>query len=775
MKHRTGSLCRLPGLVWIFTAWLTACSLFTGLSRAQEGPKTLKPGEVDQLDWPYWRGPEWNSISRETGLPDTINPGGGDGSNLAWKREDLGGRSTPVVLRGKLYYITRHNPGTAKECEKIVCLDAATGETKWESIHNVWSSDVPDTRVGWSNVVGDPETGYVYALGANGLFKCLDGESGKIIWQLPLHEQFGVLTTYGGRTNSPIICEDMVIFGSVIIGWGDMAVPAHRILAFDKLSGQVRWFISTRLRPEDTIYNNPTIAVIKGQKLMITGAGDGWIYGIQPRTGKKVWEYEFSRRGLNLAPTVDGDVVYMGHSEENRKPNGSVVGAIAAIDATQMGNVSEKGEIWKTLEIADGKSSILKVRDEKLGDRLYCPDDGGKLFVLDAKTGEEVCKKIGLGTINFGAPLYADGKIFYSEKNGRWYILTPDEKKGVVGWERTAKGKTNGTFPQGDECWASPVISHGRLYILTTGALYCFEDKAKTKGSAPRPAQPEETPVSEDMTPAQLQLIPAEILVKPGEKVNYSVKVFNSRGQLLKSSAEPTYSVAANGAITAAGEFTAAADAKHVAAIVTAQVGELKATGRVRIVPPLPWKFDMEGLTDAPITWIGARYRHQLRKSPDGNSYLAKITTIPKGTRSRASFGPSDLHDYTVQADMLPHELDKKLPDMGLIAQGYTFEVSGERDLLHIGSWISHDKRYFATKPFKMEPNNWYTLKLQAANVDGQAVIKAKIWKKADKEPTEWSLELTDPQPNKIGAPGMFGNATNAEVFIDNVLVTPNS
>jgi outer membrane protein assembly factor BamB len=222
-----------------------------------------------------------------------------------------------------------------------------------------------------------------------------------------------------------------------------MAVPAHRILAFDKMTGQVRWFISTRLRPEDTIYNNPTIAVIKGQKLMITGAGDGWIYGIQPRTGRKVWEYEFSRRGLNLAPTVDGDVVYMGHSEENRPPDSTRVGAIAAIDATQEGkdlktplNVSKTAEIWKTLEIADGKSSILKVED-----RLYCPDDGGKVFILDAKTGgEEFNKKVNLGTINFGAPMYADGKIYYCEKNGRWYILTPDAAKGLVGWERTGKG-----------------------------------------------------------------------------------------------------------------------------------------------------------------------------------------------------------------------------------------------------------------------------------------------------------------------------------------------
>ena len=51
--------------------------------------------KVDPLDWPYWRGPEGNSISRETGLPDTINLKGGAGSNLLWKKEGAAGRGTP--------------------------------------------------------------------------------------------------------------------------------------------------------------------------------------------------------------------------------------------------------------------------------------------------------------------------------------------------------------------------------------------------------------------------------------------------------------------------------------------------------------------------------------------------------------------------------------------------------------------------------------------------------------------------------------------------------
>src|SRR5690606_24275263 len=138
------------------------------------------------------------------------NPKGGEGSNLLWKRSDLGTRSTPIVMRGKLYVLVRDKPGTADEGEKVVCVDAATGEQKWERRLDVYLSDVPDTRVGWSNVVGDPETGLIYAQGVGGLFACIDGDSGKIVWSHNLVEEFGTITTYGGRTNNPVMFDDLV-------------------------------------------------------------------------------------------------------------------------------------------------------------------------------------------------------------------------------------------------------------------------------------------------------------------------------------------------------------------------------------------------------------------------------------------------------------------------------------------------------------------------------------------------------------------------------------
>src|SRR5512146_2248040 len=70
--------------------------------------------EADPLDWPSWRGPEQNGISRETGLIDHWDPNAeGTSGNVIWKNTELGGISTPIVLNGKLYTIVRADPGTS--------------------------------------------------------------------------------------------------------------------------------------------------------------------------------------------------------------------------------------------------------------------------------------------------------------------------------------------------------------------------------------------------------------------------------------------------------------------------------------------------------------------------------------------------------------------------------------------------------------------------------------------------------------------------------------
>ncbi len=715
--------------------------------------------EADPLDWHYWRGPEYNGISRETGLVDDWNPDGGEGSNVLWKNEEAGTRSTPIIMNGKLYTITRDQPGTELEGEKVVCLDANTGEKIWENRFNVWLSDVPDTRVGWSSVVGDPATGHVYALGVCDYFLCLDGETGKTIWSRPLHEEFGMLSTYGGRTNFPVVCDDLVIINGVIIGWGEMAKPAHRFLAFDKLTGEVVWFTSTRLLPEDTTYSSPIVTVLNGQKALVFGSGDGSVWALQPRTGRVIWKYELSRRGVNVAPVVVGDTVFCGHSEEN--PVGTAMGAFAAINGTGKGDISKSGELWRIEELMIGKSSPVVVDD-----RVYCVDDSGKLYVLDAKTGEMIGRKMTLGTMGRASLLYADGKIYAMEGNGRWYILTPDEQDGV-------KVLSKGRLPSGEECNASPICWHGKLYITSAGGLYCLQDKSKEHGVTPRPPEAQENPVEEDPQPAHVQVVPAESLMQPGKLQTFKVRLYNSAGQFLKESSA-AYELSGPGQIGDDGTYLAPSDAAHVASMVSAKVDDLPpGNARIRIVPPLPWQFDFEGLTDLPVTWVGARYRHVIRPV-DGSNAVVKVTTIPKGTRSRAWFGPSDLHDYTMQSDVKGALTDNKMPDIGLIAQGYEMDLQGASQKLQIRSWVPHDKRTQATVDFPWEPNVWYVMKLQASVAGDTAVLQGKVWPRDQDEPAEWTLEIIDEAPNVSGSPGLYGNAKDAEIYLDNLSVTPN-
>ncbi|MBM81031.1 MAG: pyrrolo-quinoline quinone [Planctomycetaceae bacterium] len=550
--------------------------------------------DAGEMDWPHWRGPEMNGISREKGLVESWDP---DGQNLLWKREDLGSRSTPIVMNGKLYMMVRHNADSEEEQEKVVCVDAVTGKTIWESIFKVFLSDVPDTRVAWSSVVGDPKTGRVYALGVCGYFQCLDGATGKTIWSHSLSEENGLLSTYGGRTNFPVIHGDLVIISAIVIGWGEMAKPAHRFVAFHKDNGQPVWFNGTRLLPYDTTYSSPVTTVINGQNLMIFGSGDGGVHAMQPQTGKVVWTYNVSRRGLNVTPLVYNNTVISGHSEENI--NDTAMGAFFAIDATKAGNVSESGELWRTKEWFVGKSSPIVVND-----RIYAIEDKAQLRIVDPKTGEQILKKK-LGTMMRSSPLYADGKIYTCTANGRWYILKPTDD-GVDILHRLRFS--------GEESHGSPIVSHGRIYFPTTGALYCIGKEGQQPSTDPRPARPMVTPASEDQTPAHVQISPVESLLKPGakgQKQKYTVKLFNKNGQMIKR-VDPKnveFSIDGPGKITKGGVYLTPDEAVHVAVRVTAKVGELTGSARIRVVPSLPWNFDFSD-GQIPITWVGARYRH---------------------------------------------------------------------------------------------------------------------------------------------------------------------
>ncbi len=694
-----------------------------------------------------------------TNLPESWSP---KGENLVWRSEELGSRGTPVAMNGKMYISCRAFPETTKEGEKTVCFDPATGKIIWESIHNVYLSDAPAERVSWISPVCDPESNHVYVLGISGVFQCLDGDTGKVVWEHSMMEEYGMISPYGGRTNLATVFEDLVIVSSVMTGWGDTAVPAHRFVAFDKATGMPAWMFSTRLRPEDTTYSTPVFKVINGQPMMVFGASDGAVYAIQPRTGKVIWKYQASPRGINTTPTIDDEgIVYCGHAEKNES-NRTVLGAMFAIDGKMQGDIPEEKLLWRVPAL-----TINPCAPVKIDDRLYVVDDGGKMYVFNAKTGEEIFSKK-LGRKMFGSMLYADGKIYLAENSGRIFILKPTEK----GFDILNQARLD----DDGECFGTPIAYQGRVYIPATTALYCIVNPDAKSEPVPIPSQAQEDPASKDTAIAHIQIAPVELMLRPNQSVALQVRGYNKLGQFIKLVKDAEVTVEGGGNIVE-GKYIAPQTDQSIAAFITATSSGLTSKARVRVIPELPISADFNDGT-VPVTWIGAAYRHQ-PTNVEGDGALVKISTIPKGTRSQAWFGWPGEHDYTVQADffatnMKGKETTDRLPDMGLIAQRYTLDLMGNQQL-QIRSWTPRlESRFAKTIPFEWKQSTWYTMKFQSETVGDACTLRGKVWERGTEEPKEWQIEATDAVGNLRGSPGMFGNSTDSQFYVDNVKVTKN-
>ena len=290
----------------------------------------------------------------------------------------------------------------------------------------------------------------------------------------------------------------------------------------------------------------------------------------------------------------------------------------------------------------------------------------------------------------------------------------------------------------------------------------------------------DETPISENQTVTQLIVFPAEQLLKPGDKLELSVHAFNALGQRLDDPSDVTFSVEGAGTIEGT-TFTAPTDAAHTGSVITAKVGEATGSTRLRIVPDLPWKFTFDDLKDPPLSWVGARYRHVI-KEIDGSPALTKITTIPKGARSRAWMGHSDLKEYTISADARGSRMSDKLPDIGLTGHGYVLDLMGESQQVQIRTWSAQLRikrgNEGSTVPFEWKEDTWYRMKFRV-DIESEppaavAVLRGKVWPRDEPEPKEWTVTARDESPNLASSPGLYGNAKDAELYLDNVEVAAN-
>ena len=708
--------------------------------------------------WPEQRGATRDGSSPETGLLSSWKL---NGENFLW-RAPYGGRSAPVVLGNRVYVQNPAGRGAELQ-ERVMALDADSGKVVWEYKFNLFQSDAPPHRIGWASPAADPLTGNVYALSGGAQVIALSPE-GKLLWTRSFGEEFAAFTTHGGRTMSPVIDGDLVIVSAAVSNWGTSSNRSHRLIALDKRTGEVVYVSNPGGRPYDTAYASPLITTINGTRLLIAGLGDGAVHAIKPQTGERVWSFIAAKRAINTGVVVSGNTVFVSHGDENLE--GTQLGMLAAIDGSQTGDIKTTKWAVKGFEFSFS-SPILD------GSRLYQIDGGSTLLAFDINDGRQLWSHR-LGTAQKAPAVFADGKIFVGTDNGQFFIIRPTATKAEVLSEVVLPNSVKsccGSEGTPEQVLAGAAVSRGRVFFVSSDAVYAIGSRQATTPSAPAVATAVTAPAG---APAHVQVVPTELVMEPGQTVKMRARLFDDKGRFIRED-QATWSLEGLQGTVKEGAFTVAPAQADQGGLVKATVGALSGTARVRVVRSLPWREDFESYAEktVPAGWVNLTAGRLSLATVDGNKVLHKEPNETLFKRIRVFTGPTNWSNYTVEADVRATERRRQLGDIGITAQRYSLVLYGNSQKLKIEPWEPETTRT-VTADFAWKPDTWYRLKLRVENLANGAVrARGKAWPAGTAEPAAWLIDKTDPIGNREGAPGLFIDAQFG-AYVDNMAITRN-
>jgi outer membrane protein assembly factor BamB len=393
-------------------------------------------------EWPCWRGPQRDGISRETGL---LKEWPKDGPAQLWKVELGGGFSSVVVADGRLFTQTRE-----KHHEVVLCLDAATGKYLWRyrydcdyAAHPTFTGGgMPASRTGprsTPTVDGDR----LYALGATGNLLCLDTRTGKKLWQQDLLAVAGTTCPRHGYCGCPLVVGDRIFLNPG-------GPTGKSIAALNKKDGSVVWQSLDDPIGESTpvwVDDNSTPQVI-----FFTGSA---AVGVQAQDGKLLWRYPWKTQfDLNIAtPIHAGGKVFIS----------SNYGTGAAL--LRLNNTNEPETLWKNKAMQNHFTSSVLYEGH-----LYGFSDA-RLRCVHFQTGEVRWEKVGLGK---GTLVIAEGKLVLLGDHGQLVLAraTPEKYTEISRCQ---------IFDPETLTWTVPVVSGGRLFVRSQYALVALDVGARTK------------------------------------------------------------------------------------------------------------------------------------------------------------------------------------------------------------------------------------------------------------------------------------------------------
>jgi outer membrane protein assembly factor BamB len=408
-------------------------------------PAPFRPQGPVESDWPGWRGPLRDGVSRETGL---LGQWPKDGPLLLWKTTTLGpGFSTPAVAGGRVYLL-----GTRDGVEHLFCLDAARQGKE------LWAARLGESRPATGSWVGPKSTptvqgDRVYALSSGGELACLS-TAGKPVWRKNLARDLGGVVPPMGYAESPLVEGDLLVCTP--------GGPAATLAGLDRRTGAVVWKARVA-QGNKAAYASPVVAGV-GRVRCVVQFLSGSLVGVSARDGKVLWAYD-GVAGLQncCTPVVHGSTVFV--SASGQKKGG---GALLALKAAGDGVTAT--EVYRGGALANYHGGVVCV-----GGSLYGTNDKGLVVCLDRATGKTRWQARGVGK---GAVAVADGCLYLRGDNGL-VVLAAASPAGYA-----EKGRFTPPHRGRITARPHPVIAGGRLYLRDQDALLVY-DLRPLRRSAP--------------------------------------------------------------------------------------------------------------------------------------------------------------------------------------------------------------------------------------------------------------------------------------------------
>lgn len=450
--------------------WMLVAGCLGGASAAPEvsgrltfhgAPKPLPAGAVVE-DWPRFLGARDNATSRETPLLERWPAAG---LQMVWERECGEGYACPVMAGGRLVYFHRWDGK-----EVVECLDPENGKQFWQFGYDAVYKDRYGYNLGprASAVIDD---GRVYTVGVTARLHCLDLQSGRVLWERDLMQEFRVPQYFFGFGPTPVVWNDRVVVN--VGGRGTATKPGVCVAAFDKKTGKTLWEVNDRWGAS---YASPVVARIRGKDCaLILGGGEskpphGGLLTIDVRTGQlcdrfpwRASKYESVIASSPLA--IDGKRVFISECYEK----GGVM--------LEFGEDMKAKPIWEQREFGMHWMMPLVIDDHLYGFAgRNIPDvefKGAKLASGEIAWRDEMrWQKDGrVESLFRGSLLQTEGRVFALGEDGIFAELGL-RPEGVVTKQRIRLFTAR-------EAWTLPTVHRGLLYV-------CQNSRDMVTGKGPR-------------------------------------------------------------------------------------------------------------------------------------------------------------------------------------------------------------------------------------------------------------------------------------------------